>query len=679
MMRISFSSRWTTASDPGARACRLVVRAGWRRTALAQAAIAAALAGSISGCSREAERPDVLLVLLDALRADHLGCYGYERPTSPRIDAFAASGLMFRHAYSQAPWTKPSIPTLFTSLHPIQHGVYEGEARGSAGALESDVLSEEAFTIAEAFGAAGYRTAAYVNNAHLQASQGFAQGFGIYEQGSLDAKEINRRFLEFADADRRRPFFAYLHYLDAHWPFRPEPPFDRLFPTPKGTLEFTKEEWRGLRDRINDGIQSLGPEDRARLIALHDGAIAELDSRIGELLDALEARGALRRTVILLTSDHGEELFDHGKVGHGGTLFEEVLKIPMILAVPAGRRGEASDVVARTLDVFPTLLDAAGIPIPRGLEGRSLVGARDTASVEVVAETLHGRTYKVAGRSGSWKHIRTYRAPRRGREESRALQAPRLEPGLRVKVRGTFSPDGTLAASRISVRDSSDDDAEVTGPVVALDRGSGRFRLHGFTIVPTRKLLDRGSGLAVGDLENGLWVKAEGRLDREGAALVLEADALEDVPDADRETEIEGIIDGVESPSREAIRLSVLKTPVIVDSKTKVRDIEASKDAPPASAEGPIPTPIASDDPFCLARLRDGTGLDIEDALFDLERDPLELENLASREPQRLARAQEDLARWLNRMEISRVRMRGSRQALPPSDVERLRALGYVR
>src|SRR5262249_51302827 len=223
-------------------------------------------------------------------------------------------------------------------------------------------------------------------------------------------------------------------------------------------------------------------------VSLQDGAMAELDERIGELLDALQTRGLLETSVLLVTSDHGEELFDHARVGHGGTLYDEVLRIPMIWRLPSGG-GRVSDEVARTIDVFPTLLASARLPIPPGLEGRSLAmpstpGSEIAEPVDLIAEVRQKRTYRVAARSAQWKYIRTYRAPRQAPDYQASSEPFGLHAGMRVRVRGRF-PDQAQAevvAEQVTVKDPADGASEITGSVRELDRENRRFRLMAFTV-----------------------------------------------------------------------------------------------------------------------------------------------------------------------------------------------------
>ncbi len=625
-----------------------------------------------SACARDPQppaRPNVLLILVDALRADHLGAWGYGRATSKNIDALAVEGVLFERAYAQAPWTKPSIPSLFTALYPIQHGVYEGETPGSAGFLESDVLSDELTTLAEVFRAAGYRTGAFVNNAHLLPQQGFAQGFDVYEHGSLLAPEIERRFFAWLGTDVDRPFFAYLHYLDAHWPFQPPPPFATLFSPPGGYAGvFAQESWRGLRDRINDGRIELDDRDRTELVARHDGAIAAVDAAIGKVLDTLRDRGLRDATVVLLTADHGEELFDHGQVGHGGTLYEEVLHVPLVVRLPGGAGARRVAAPARVIDVFPTLLAAAGIPAPEGIEGRDLL-ASSAPELEVVAETRHKRTYRIAVRDGDWKYVRTHLAsgPRglaAGRDETFGLVA-----GMRIKVKGHFGPEGTLEADKITLKEARDDDVELTAPVAA--REGAELRVGPFVAAPDRKIGPEDGADLLAGLAVGTWVKLEGEI---GEPRRLVFDSIELVPEGDRETELEGLVEGVGASGGEEARLAIAGIEVVVSGDTRIKGGEAppADPAPDAAERG------ADEDPFAPARLLSREGLDVTEELYDLARDPAETRDLAREAPADLDRMRARLDAWIGRMAAAGAGRRARRATLDESTVEELKELGYI-
>jgi arylsulfatase A-like enzyme len=649
-------------------------------------ALALVALSHLTGCSREPAqpvRPNALVLLVDALRADHLGAYGYGRATSPQIDALAAEGVLFERAYAQSPWTKPSIPTLFTSLYPIQHGVYEGETPGSAGFLESDVLPDELTTVAESFHSAGYRTGAFVNNAQLLPTQGFAQGFDLYAHGNFDAAEIARRFLAWLDAEPGRPFFAYLHHLDAHWPFEPKAPFAERF-APAGPYDgvFAQESWRGLRDRINDGRVALGERDREELVARHDAAVAQVDAAIGELLAELRRRGLLDTTFVLLTSDHGEELLDHGQVGHGGTLYDEVLHVPLVLRPPGGAGGERVVEPARLLDVFPTLAGAAGIPAPGGVEGRDLL-APGGSEPELVAETRHKRSYRAAVRAGDWKYVRSWRAT--GPRDGAPAQAGRfgIAPGMRVKAKGAFAADGSLAAQQLTLKDARDDDVELAERVAARDGEA--LRIGPLRAVPDDDL-DPERAALIESLEPGTWVKVEGGIEGQG---ILVFDDLELLAEGERETELEGIVADVSAVSDDEARLAIAGIAVVVDGETRIKGAEPARVGPDAAAPlQPLPTAgvapsadaeVADADPFAPARLLSGEGLVVEEEqLYDLASDPREARNLAAEAPAERDRMRARLDAWIERMAAAGPGRRASRAVLDEATVEELRRLGYV-
>lgn len=627
----------------------------------------------LAGCSRRDEavaRPNVLVLLIDALRADHLSVYGYDRQTSPNLDRLALESVVFLRAYAQSPWTKPSVPTIFTSLYPIQHRVYEGERMGRAGHLESDVLGQDCVTLAESLTDAGYRTGAFVNNAHLEEGQGVAQGFGVYHQGNQTAPEIHELFFEFLGAGDERPFFAYLHYLDVHWPFRPQPPYDEKFPVEGATLPLeAKRDWRGLRDRINDGLIELSNADREKMIARHDGGIAELDHQIGVLIEELRGRGLLENTVILLTSDHGEELFDHGRVGHGGTLFEEVVRVPFLIRLPGGRRAGTEERAARLLDVFPTLASLAGGSLPPHVEGVDLLNP-SPGPVEIVAETRHKSVYKVSFREGDWKYIRVYRGARghvrAGEEGVRGIVS-----GMRIKVKGEFRDD-RFEAEKVTLKDPSDDDVELTGPIERLELEAGRLVVLGRSIELAETMRP---GEVLANLETGDWVKVEGEIDRDRR---FKADQIEVVDEESPRLEIEAIVTHVERISGSFSEISVGSLPVLITDETRLKGF----DGPRSDREVLLSTDgngQEDPDPFSPERLSSGSDLMVEESLFDLATDPGETRDRKEEEPVRMDRFRARLRAWLERVRGTRHTDVENPKPLSEETIERLKTLGYLR
>ncbi len=318
-------------------------------------------------------RPNVLLIVVDTLRADHLTSYGYSRDTAPAIDSLLARrGATFEAAYSQAPWTLPSVASYLTSRYP-------GELVG--GDLGSFGVPPTVPTLAQRLRAAGYETAGFVANATLHSGNGFDRGFETFftPPASIDSMllhgdELNRRVRPWLRARGGRPFFLYMHYIDPHDPYEnPETPGGRsaFFPEYRGTISgrFVHGIYTG-RVPLPDP-----PSDIRQVAALYDSEIHYVDERIGELLGAIPPE-TLRETLVVLTADHGEELHDHGGWKHGQTLYQEQIHVPLIARwdgriAPGSRLAEA----VRLLDLVPTLLAAAEAPADAGDQGIDLLPA----------------------------------------------------------------------------------------------------------------------------------------------------------------------------------------------------------------------------------------------------------------------------------------------------------------
>lgn len=352
---------------------------------------------ALAGCSGEQPpvRPNLLLITIDTLRADHVGSYGYRRPTTPQIDALATRGVRFARCYSPASWTAPAMFSLITGVAPPQHGIVHGQvdAEPTAGAgsgaaprvVLQEVLAEEWTTIAEALRDRGYTTAGFSSNGHLVRAQGFAQGFDHFDESCLweRADCVNARVLAWLAAQPpRQPFFLWVHYFDPHHDttrpdrrYDPQPPYDTLFP--------------------GEG-PPLGVE---RSLALYDGEIRRTDDAVGELLERIGRSANPASTTVVLTADHGDEFLERGNWYHTKTVYDELVRVPLIVAPGGGRGGRVIDTPVALTDLLPTLLDLAGAKPAFAAEGLSLAPllAGKPGGEAFAQRGLYGETRRWAG------------------------------------------------------------------------------------------------------------------------------------------------------------------------------------------------------------------------------------------------------------------------------------------
>lgn len=306
-----------------------------------------------------------ILISIDALRADHLGVYGYPKPTSPFVDELARRATVFDHAFAQVPSTLPSHMSMFTGLYPAEHGVFPPSA----------VLAPEIRTLPELLFHAGFRTAGHTEGGYVQGGYGFSRGFGEWSDTPYaDDADVERTFGRGAAFLKSvRPgerFFLFLHTYTVHDPYWPPERYRRMFwpgPPPPGAGEPTGPHFAA----VNNGLAEVSPQAVEYYQALYDASIRYLDDRLRQLFADLEASGLAADTTVLLTSDHGEEFLEHGKLVHT-QIYPECLRIPLIVVHPAQREGLRIGRIAQTIDFAPTLYDLAGVAPPQGLSGKSL-------------------------------------------------------------------------------------------------------------------------------------------------------------------------------------------------------------------------------------------------------------------------------------------------------------------
>jgi len=313
--------------------------------------------------------PLVVVYLVDTLRADHTSPYGYSRDTTPELTAFAREGVLFETAIAQASWTKPSVASLMTSLLPGQHRAVQLR----------DALGEAHVTLAEMLQAKGYSTAAAIANSVIYSKgAGFEQGFDLFSglhgpagrpSKLVEAALVVDEALRLLDARRGLPTFLYVHTMDPHVPYAPPAPFDTKY-EPHATPEHP------ALDPRTDYKEAL---DRERFVARYDGDVAYGDQEFGRFVRGLRERGVLDQALFVFMADHGEEFQDHGQWLHGRSVFDELVRVPLIVRFPkAAHAGRRVSQQVQVVDVLPTILESQGLPVPKppAIAGRPLQALR---------------------------------------------------------------------------------------------------------------------------------------------------------------------------------------------------------------------------------------------------------------------------------------------------------------
>jgi len=347
-----------------------------------------------------ADAPNVILVVVDTLRADHVGAYGGGPDITPNLDAWAARGTLFEEAFAQAPWTLPSMATIFTGLYPRGHGVVgRSEQWGvPAGATDGGswaYLSDGLPTLAATARGAGISTFGVTSNLLISRENNLARGFERFDELPVSpmpiqwarAPEVNAIFRDWLQTNHEWRFFAYLHYMEPHDPYVPHEgareaaPADMRPDVRDGVI-------RHLARRVETGHQTVPAAWLSYLRGLYAGEVRAWDRGFAGLLSLLEATGVSERTVIVFTADHGEEFLEHGQLGHRKQVFAESVHVPLVVVgprIPAGRRPGLVELV----DLYPTIAGLLGLPAPESLPGRDLLAA-DEASAAAFSDTRYG-------------------------------------------------------------------------------------------------------------------------------------------------------------------------------------------------------------------------------------------------------------------------------------------------
>jgi arylsulfatase A-like enzyme len=339
--------------------------------------------------SADSNRLNLILISIDTLRADHLGCYGYDRPTSPVLDRLAADSIVFENVSSAAPWTLPAHASLFTGLYAQRHGV-----------VSFTDFMPPVPTLAAILQAQGYYTVGIANTFLISREYGLDHGFeefvlisGEQTHNPMPSGVMDRatRWLKWREL---QPFFMFLHFYDVHTDYRSLPQYEKLFVEKYvGPVDGTGTQ---LVAHLHDEI-SLDAEDAEHLVNLYDAQIRQMDDQMAWLLQVLEQRELLDNTVIMITSDHGEQFLEHGKFLHGQYQWEEALHVPLIVHGPGLPRGKRVPELASLVDVMPTALKILGVECPAGVDGVDLSPAWQESKPD-----WSSRIIFAGGDSGHW-------------------------------------------------------------------------------------------------------------------------------------------------------------------------------------------------------------------------------------------------------------------------------------
>ena len=354
---------------------------------------------AVSGCTSSPPKT-VVLVIIDTLRADHVGAYGYERDTTPNLDQLAAEGEHYTRAFAQSSWTLPAVSTLLTGQPPHVHGA--GRTDAGVAPIQASVR-----TLAERLSAAGLTTGAFVNVVWLNPSSGAARGFDSYDFETTDG--TNRRMRDAAtttdaairwiEKHKAEPFFLAVHYFDAHLTYDPPAPYGSMFvPEDGAPLPSTFGSAQEIFD-VRSGARTLDEAERATLIGRYDGEIRYVDDQIARLRRKLASVGRWDDALIVVVADHGEEFWDHGGFEHGHSHYDEIIRVPLIVRHPERLAAGVNTTRVRQLDVAPTITAFVGADAD-GLPGEPL-GAFDADYSVAEGSLWAGDLVSIRGDDGS--------------------------------------------------------------------------------------------------------------------------------------------------------------------------------------------------------------------------------------------------------------------------------------
>jgi len=420
---------------------------------------------NLFSCQNKEKSFNIILISIDTLRADHLSCYGYSRNTSPNIDRIARKGVLFKNTIATSSFTPPSMASIFTSKNVSSHGIKHGVLKKGM-VYNQEVISSSFTTLAEALKEEGYATFGFHTNPHLAKEFGFAQGFDFFKQFTFaNARRLNKEVLKFKEEYKKKgKYFLWVHYFDPHWPYFKREPWGSSYSSyhPKEIKVLNFDMWP---EKFSSKTNLKEDKDLlSYLIARYDSEINFVDKYVGELIDSLKKDGD---ALVIITSDHGEEFLEHGRFTHGFQLYEESIRVPLIINFPSKiPEGIKVENEASIIDIMPTILEILKIKSNPGLEGKSLIPliSKNLSAVPMAQagkksnRILYSELYRfgnnlVSARFKNWKYIYNIKENRQelydlgadiGEKSNIILKNEKVAKDLQMKVIGLISSSKKL-------------------------------------------------------------------------------------------------------------------------------------------------------------------------------------------------------------------------------------------
>jgi hypothetical protein len=586
-----------------------------------------------------------MLIVVDALRADHLGFYTGEDTGTPNLDELARQGVFFQNAISQASWTRPAVCSLLTGLYPSQHGVGD-RMKQQQESLSVIALDPAIPTLAETLSGNRYETAAFMGgNANLKPLFGITRGFAHYAwRPTVDGSVIVEDFDRWLGVDRPRDAFCYLHFMDVHHPLPME----------------------NVSSRLDGGLNlEAVTASMEELVSHYAAAVRRVDDYVGRIVQGLKSVGKFDDTWIFVTADHGEELMDHGKMlSHGRTLYRELIHVPLIVKPPRGvPAGRIVGAPVQLIDIMPTILECAGLP-REDLAGRSLLpsirGEEPDAPSHAFSELLRWQQYVQSVTTATHQFIQTYLF-----EEPREASPADLREGSSAVFMGQPIHNGPFLATRASLK--SGDASTMRGMVDHIDLEDSTITVMGVTFH-----LDESTELVGHDKKPidfhefavGSKVSLNFTTHPHGQRVASKIEQRK----PGGKSKIGGVMEEVRVLEDGLRSVIVLGTEILVDRDLPVSPVREKKDLQGRTEKRAN----------ALPRILIGDFIEAQRELYDITDDPQETRNIVDERPDIAQELEETLVIWTESL------VSGGRYGAPgsvdvdPETMEQLRRMGYI-